>query len=180
MWPEAGLSRAVIARDFRDMSAAAARAPLHAFARALSAAQTGDSAGLMLVAQEAAPLIGLGPGLTPSGDDVIAGALIALFALGREEAALSLWHALAPLASTRTSALSLAHLQAAAGGQGHEALHVAINAMLDDAAGALASAIADLARYGHSSGFDGFAGAMLAVETWIATDGGRASEPRLP
>jgi hypothetical protein len=168
LWPEAGLARAVLARDFRDPVSAAARAPLHALSQAIAAALSGDNPALTRAAAEAAPLFGLGPGLTPSGDDVFAGTLIALCSLYLEEVAQRLWQVLAPLAATRTSALSLAHLRAAATGQGHQCLHLAIYTLLSGKEEDLAGSLTNLARLGHSSGFDGFAGAILAIQGWIA------------
>ena len=45
---------------------------------------------------DAAQLIGLGPGLTPSGDDYLGGVLVALRALGRDAQADALWRWLEP------------------------------------------------------------------------------------
>ncbi len=105
---------------------------------------------------DAQGLIGLGPGLTPSGDDYLGGLLIALHALGRRPQANALWRWLEPRLK-RTSAISGAHLAAAAAGEGHEALHASLEA--------LASRNADwprtldqIARVGHVSGWDALAG----------------------
>ena len=105
---------------------------------------------------EAQMLIGLGPGLTPSGDDYLGGLLIALHALDRRPQALGLWRWLEPRLK-RTSAISAAHLAAAAAGEGHEALHGCLEA--------LASRNADwkqtldrVASVGHVSGWDALAG----------------------
>src|ERR671936_1328628 len=78
--------------------------------------------------EEAQTLIGLGPGLTPSGDDYLGGVLIALHQLGRQAQARGLWRWLEPRLP-RTSAISGAHLAAAAAGEGHEALHACISAL---------------------------------------------------
>src|SRR5919201_6271021 len=78
--------------------------------------------------EEAQTLIGLGPGLTPSGDDYLGGVLIALHALGRRPQAQGLWRWLEPRLK-RTSAISAAHLAAAAAGEGHEALHACLQAL---------------------------------------------------
>jgi hypothetical protein len=72
---------------------------------------------------EAAQLIGLGPGLTPSGDDYLGGVLVALRWLGRGLQANSLWRWLEPRLASQTSEISATHLAAAASGQVHEALH---------------------------------------------------------
>ena len=105
---------------------------------------------------DAQMLVGLGPGLTPSGDDYLGGVLIALHALERRPQAQGLWRWLEPRLA-RTSAISAAHLAAAAAGEGHEALHAALEA--------LASRNADWPRVldqvgsvGHVSGWDALAG----------------------
>ena len=72
---------------------------------------------------EAAALIGLGPGLTPSGDDFIGGLLFALRMLGENGAADAVARWALPLAKQRTHRISVAHLEAAVEGQGAAALH---------------------------------------------------------
>lgn len=62
-----------------------------------------------------AQLVGLGPGLTPAGDDVLCGLLLALRATGRERDRAALEGAVNPLLS-RTTALSATLLRHAAGG----------------------------------------------------------------
>ncbi len=65
---------------------------------------------------EPAALVGLGQGLTPAGDDVLAGVLLALRHLGRPACADRLWAAIAEQVPLRTSALSATLLAAAAEG----------------------------------------------------------------
>jgi hypothetical protein len=101
---------------------------------------------------EAEKLIGLGPGLTPSGDDYLGGMLLALQRLERAPQARSLWRWLEPRL-VRTSGISAAHLAAAAEGEGHEALHAIL-------AGELALEMLD--AIGDTSGWDSLAG-MVAV-----------------
>lgn len=109
--------------------------------------------------QEAETLIGLGPGLTPSGDDYFGGVLIALHALGRVSHAQSLWRWLEPRLAARTSAISAAHLAAASAGQAHEALHEVLNGSLD---------FKRLDEVGHTSGWDALAGAMAVLNSGSA------------
>jgi hypothetical protein len=106
-------------------------------------------------------LVGLGPGLTPSGDDLLGGALIALRALGRSEIAARLAAWALPLAGQRTGAISAAHLTCAASGEGSFALHDLIAVLLTPDAPGLAEAVAALAAIGHSSGWDMLAGVAL-------------------
>lgn len=108
------------------------------------------------LAQEAERLLGLGPGLTPSGDDYFGGVLVALNALGRATHAQSLWRWLEPRLASRTSAISAAHLAAAAAGQAHEALHEVLNGSTD---------FARLDGVGHTSAWDALAGAVAVLRT---------------
>ncbi len=76
-------------------------------------------------------LLGLGPGLTPSGDDVLCGALVALHAVGRADALASPRRRRSTKAApAATSPLSGAFLRAAAEGLGAEPLHATICALL--------------------------------------------------
>jgi hypothetical protein len=106
----------------------------------------------LAVPEAAAGLIGLGPGLTPSGDDYFGGMLIALRALGRDAQADALWRWLQPKLASGTSALSAAHLEAAAAGEAHEAVHAALQGDLSG-----------LDHVGHSSAWDAFAGAAAVL-----------------
>ena len=111
---------------------------------------------------EAQVLIGLGPGLTPSGDDYLGGVLVALHQFRRKPQAQSLWRWLKPRLG-RTSDISAAHLEAAAAGEGHEALHRCIAELCtraprwDEALGALDSV-------GHCSGWDSLAGVVAVAK----------------
>ena len=107
----------------------------------------------------AAGLIGLGPGLTPSGDDLIGGALCMLHATGRSDVAARLAAWGLPLAKANTNRISFAHLACAAEGECGEAVNDAIVALV-------AGGEVDLGRIaaiGHTSGWDALAGAVLAL-----------------
>ena len=69
------------------------------------------------------PLLGLCPGLTPSGDDYLGGAMIALTLLRQTAKRDALWNSIAPLIGSHTTTISAAHLAAAAEGMGSEAVH---------------------------------------------------------
>jgi len=105
----------------------------------------------------AAALVGLGPGLTPSGDDFLVGALAALDALGQTNIRAVLGRAVVA-AADRTSPLSASLLRAAAAGHVSENLHTMVAALVTGDAGA---AMATAARIGHTSGFDALAGAVV-------------------
>jgi hypothetical protein len=114
---------------------------------------------------DAAQLIGLGPGLTPSGDDYLGGVLVALRWLGRGAQADSLWRWLAPRLSGRTSAISAAHLGAAAAGEVHEALHEVLENLSAWQVPDLHPGLARLDAVGHTSGWDALAGVVAVART---------------
>jgi len=134
-------------------------------ARPLSAeALTGWLADPAGVPVGAAGLIGLGPGLTPSGDDLIGGALCALHATGRTDVAARLGAWALRLAQSGTNRISHAHLACAAEGECAEAVNDAIVALV-------AGGEVDLDRIGaigHTSGWDALAGAVLALASLAA------------
>lgn len=111
---------------------------------------------------DAQALIGLGPGLTPSGDDYFGGVLIALHAFGRKSQAQGLWRWLTPRLP-RTSAISGAHLAAAAAGEGHAALHDCLR-VLCDSNGYWPDALTALDAVGHCSGWDSLAGVVAVAK----------------
>ncbi len=114
----------------------------------------------------AAALIGLGPGLTPSGDDFVGGALFARALLTRGAADAAWCRAVAEvraLARARTHPVSAALLADLAGGQGWAPLHALVGTL---AAGGGAAAIGparEVTRIGHSSGWDLLAGLLTAL-----------------
>jgi hypothetical protein len=119
------------------------------------------------VAPPPVDLLGLGPGLTPSGDDLLCGLLVALHATGPIEAAQDLAAAIAKAAPYATSPFSGAFLRAAGDGLGCEALHAAIIALLQNRAEAVACHVAVLDRMGATSGWDALAGAVLGLQAVV-------------
>jgi Protein of unknown function (DUF2877) len=113
-------------------------------------------------AQPALDVIGLGPGLTPAADDVVAGAMAALALLGRLPGTIRL--EIAARARTHTTALSAALLAAAGRGQ---MIPQAARMLTIVATGGprdrVREAAADLFGVGSTSGHDlcaGMAGAL--------------------
>ena len=118
---------------------------------------------------EAAQLIGLGPGLTPSGDDYLGGVLVALRWLGRGAQADSLWRWLEP----RLAGAHQRDQRRAPRGRGRRR----------DARGAARSAgdlsaweapdllpsLARLDAVGHTSGWDALAGIVAVARTVSVT-----------
>jgi hypothetical protein len=107
-------------------------------------------------------LIGLGPGLTPSGDDFLGGALLALARLDLCSSRDALWNSLRAHLD-RTNDISAAHLRSAASGYAASALHEAIDATISGRTDLIAPALAAVSSIGHSSGRDAFAGAMVVL-----------------
>lgn len=107
-------------------------------------------------------LIGMGPGLTPSGDDFLLGGLLALDALGVIEVRNILWELCRPHLD-RTNEISRAHLEAAALGYGAAALHAAIHATMAGQVEKLGHALPAVSEIGQTSGRDSFTGALLLM-----------------
>ena len=118
-------------------------------------------------------LVGLGPGLTPSGDDFLGGLMIGLHAVGRQESCRRLWEAIASRARKATGPISYALLDAAARGCGSASLHAALESILSG--GDPAGPVARLARLGHSSGLDALAGSAAVLQRWARRPGRSAN-----
>lgn len=112
-------------------------------------------------------LVGLGPGLTPSGDDLVGGILIALRGLGRGEAVDLLWPAVRKCAAEARNPISAAHLAAAAQGHGGAAVHALFHDLLRGDDGALVDRLEAIGRIGHSSGWDALAGVVTVLRAWL-------------
>ncbi len=108
-------------------------------------------------------LVGLGPGLTPSGDDFLCGMLVALLAAGETRAAAELGRWIKRTSADATTPLSRAFLAAACAGEANEALHALIAGVLSADVGLLDRGLVLLARSGHTSGWDMLAGAMAVL-----------------
>jgi hypothetical protein len=163
--PRPRLDARALLRHGPRLLAAVRDAPASSFGLPLPDAFTVAGA---LAAGDPAPavgVIGLGPGLTPAADDVIAGALAALALTGRLDG--SVRRAIDGRAATHTSGLSAALLAAAGRG---EVIPPAARVLALLAGGApadrIASAAAGLFRVGSTSGHDlcaGMAGALAST-----------------
>ena len=116
------------------------------------------------------PLVGLGPGLTPSGDDFLGGMMIALRALNQTSVLSGLSSLVRKAAKRRTNLISQAHLAAAAGGQGAAALHAVLDDVLAGKARAMARHLDAVAAIGHCSGWDALAGAVTVLRARAGFD----------
>ncbi|MEW6401201.1 MAG: DUF2877 domain-containing protein [Chloroflexota bacterium] len=114
----------------------------------------------------ASKLAGLGPGLTPSGDDILLGAVYAAWIIHPPEAARALAEEIANTAAPLTTSLSAAWLEAGARGEAGELWHGLFNALLSANSSAIHLQITKLPSVGHTSGVDaltGFMGTILRV-----------------
>ena len=129
-------------------------------------------------------VIGLGPGLTPAADDVLAGALAVLALAGRlQEAARE---AIDPRARTHTTALSAALLGAAGKGQVIPQAATVLGVLAKGGPSArLHAAVAELFHVGATSGHDlcaGMAGILAGstLEGTICSTSETATTTRSP
>jgi hypothetical protein len=133
--------------------------------RAALAARSPDG-----LARAAADLLGRGPGLTPAGDDVLAGAAAGARARGEPALARAL---LPPGARARTTALSATLLELAVAGAAPEP----VGRLVRD--GPDAAALGELDRLGQSTGRAYAAGLAVALGALgrVPADGARVDEP---
>jgi hypothetical protein len=150
--------------------AKAAQGPLQSLRKIIAATLAGKAS---FDINSLVPLMGLGPGLTPSGDDAIGGALIALHLLGEDRARDTIWQKLSPHVAAATNDISHAHLEAAAEGLGHEAIHGIANALLTGNAAHLDEEIAAVYGIGHTSGWDALVGVVMTMNTWLEEQNAR-------
>ena len=119
------------------------------------------------VLRNAEHLIGLGPGLTPSGDDFIGGLLFMAFHLSAAYPAEFGWDGgnvgnLLARSASMTNRISYSLLTDLAEGQGHESLHDLVDGLLSGTWDSDAAArLRRVTEIGHSSGWDMLTG-MLA------------------
>jgi hypothetical protein len=109
-------------------------------------------------------LLGLGGGLTPSGDDLVGGALFGRLLVAPEAAP---WRALgaelAAEAERASHAISAALLADLACGASFAPLHATAEALARGDDGAAAASAAVLAALGHSSGWDMLTGLVIGI-----------------
>ncbi len=120
-----------------------------------------------LVARAVRGLAGLGPGLTPSGDDILVGGLLALAVLPGADAP-SMREAMASPARPRTTRISEAYLEAASYGQASEAWHHLIAALLTHDTTRIPDAARAVLAIGETSGSDTLAGFLLAARALLS------------
>ena len=113
-------------------------------------------------------LLGLGPGLTPSGDDFLGGMLIALYFCGEKSVQKQLYTQVESLLDS-TGPVSSAHLKAAALGEGSQSLHQVLNMLLEGNETQLELGIDAINQIGHTSGWDALAGVAVVLRQMAST-----------
>jgi len=177
--PEAADAGAAVSAEPPEPLEAAVLAAAAAAAQALGASLAAhrDAANADALAGGLAPLLGLGGGLTPAGDDLVGGALVALHGLGRGPLVRRLAGPLLAQARRRTGRISAAHLSAAAEGLGAAALHDALRSLVRADAPALGAALRALDGIGHTSGWDALAGLVTVCRALAAGPPARSAAP---
>jgi hypothetical protein len=122
-------------------------------AQALRSGWVGDRAQLR---RGGAGLAGLGGGLTPAGDDFLAGAM--LWAWLAHPTPDRLCHTLVEVAAPRTTILSAAFLKAAARGECSASWHALFKWLSEGREAQIAAAVQEVLSHGATSGADGLAG----------------------
>ncbi|HEY9089450.1 MAG TPA: DUF2877 domain-containing protein [Anaerolineaceae bacterium] len=121
-----------------------------------------------LAVDHARGLIGLGPGVTPSGDDFLIGFLAALWSIAGDaperENFLRAFGAGLVAAAQHTSEISRTYLFHAARGQFSSAVFDLVAAFALQ--GEISSAVQAAVHVGHTSGMDTVTGFLLAVPAW--------------
>lgn len=113
-----------------------------------------------------AGLIGLGPGLTPSGDDFVGGVLITLRSMGFAALADRLYAAAGTVPGQNLNPISAAYLAAASEGAGGEWLHALLETVVGGGGGTLESKLDAAVNTGHTSGWDTLAGVTTTLRAW--------------
>ena len=113
-------------------------------------------------------LVGLGPGLTPSGDDFLCGVMFTLHTVGRGDVAERLWDWVRPLAAEAGNTISFGHLAVAAAGGGSAPIDALLTALLGGERGEFRQLLDAIDTVGHTSGWDCVAGVLTTTECWLA------------
>ena len=132
-------------------------------------ARASISQDMAQVARKGRELVGLGPGLTPSGDDFLGGLLFAAHFLKTAYPESFCWEQeavtdLVEWAQTQTNPLSHAILSDLALGHGPEPLHDVVNSLLTGQdLECVREAVTRLLGIGHTSGWDMLAGMLTGM-----------------
>jgi hypothetical protein len=111
-------------------------------------------------------LAGLGIGLTPTGDDVLMGAIYAAWIIHPSEVAGALAKEIANTATPLTTSLSAAWLRAAGRGEAGILWHMFFNALVSGDPLQIQKTMKDILAIGETSGDDAMAGFMGVLRSW--------------
>lgn len=111
-------------------------------------------------------LLGLGPGLTPSGDDFIGAMMITLNTLNERTPLSSLANTVISASGDHTNPISAQHLFAASQGLGSAAFHAVLTALGSTDRNQQTGALTKLISIGHTSGWDALAGLYMTLKIW--------------
>jgi hypothetical protein len=136
--------------------------------RALAAAYAANDAQRVYEVSRA--LLGLGTGLTPSGDDLAGAALFGRMLLDRSEVWRTVGAHLASDARTASHAISAALLADLVAGESFEPLHALAEALAAGDAAAALVAMQRLVALGHSSGWDMFTGFGIGAAGFLQNE----------
>jgi Protein of unknown function (DUF2877) len=161
--PQEGLARCVTGDETSERLSSLARVArprIASFQRWLS--EMLDATHIPSIASREAVqgLIGLGPGLTPSGDDFLVGALAVLDAIDERKAHAAMARMIVGVLPVLTAPISASFLRAAAAAHVGENLHQIVSLVVT---GDVDAAIAVAAEIGHSSGWDMMAGIVTTL-----------------
>ena len=151
-----------------------AKTPVAALRRFLVTGFREPDIGVMRELRWLHPLVGLGPGLTPSGDDFIGGMMIALHGLRETDLCRQVWKSVRGCVEEVGNPISGAHLEAASDGQGSAGIHRAIAAILGGCPQAIRDSLPDIDRIGHVSGWDTMAGVIVTLDAWLEARTGQS------
>ena len=144
--------------------------------RAMVAVLAGRDVGDHQQAVEAARLlIGLGDGVTPSGDDFIVGMCAALRVAGHP-CAEALATGCVRFARGRTTLVAETFLIHAARGEYSERVHTLLDALFHSSPDALPNQVAEVLGWGYSSGADLLLGVLLGLAAACYARGGTVNE----
>jgi hypothetical protein len=128
---------------------------------------------------QALALVGLGPGLTPSGDDFLVGFFAALHVADAPGAR---WRTLGEdvvaRAAARTNAISFAALRAAAEGRVRSTISTLLSATLSGSPASTGAALDAVLAIGSTSGADLAGGVIAGLEAHLHVMEGQAWKPR--
>jgi hypothetical protein len=124
-------------------------------------------------ADAAQKMIGLGPGLTPSGDDFLIGWLAGLWSTAaqdnRRPGFLSTFGGSLSTLAKETNEISRTYLYYAIKGEFSSSIVMLVNAISDGEEQRLLSAAQEAMNVGHSSGMDSVTGLLIGMAAWGAT-----------